>query len=97
MARLLYGWASAALWFSGGCTDITMDVLPHDTVDTEDTAPETYAGGWYKAACAENIDGTGTAAGDIAFDFTQPDQFGESLRLHDFCDRTVLLIGAAFW
>ena len=59
--------------------------------------PERYLGGWAKADCADEITGTGNKVGDIAMDFSQMDQFGEMLRLYDFCDRYVLLIGSAFW
>ena len=61
------------------------------------TEPEAYLGGWLKAACANEIEGTGTTAGDIAYDFEQMDQFGEPLRLYDFCDRAILLVGSAYW
>lgn len=58
---------------------------------------EKYAGGWYKALCADEIQGTGTREGDIVQDFMQMDQFGEDLRLYDFCDRHVWLVGSAYW
>ena len=63
----------------------------------EPEEPETYLGGWVKASCADHIEGTGNKAGEIAHDFVQMDQNGEMLRLYDFCDRAVLLVGAAFW
>ena len=58
---------------------------------------EKYAGGWYKALCADEIQGTGTREGEIVPDFTQMDQYGEDLRLYDFCDRHVWLVGSAYW
>ena len=79
--------------------DVTASVDTKTPVD-EDTkvvAPARYLGGWSKADCADQIQATGTKKGDIAKDFSQMDQFGETLRLYDFCDRTVLLTGAAFW
>lgn len=56
-----------------------------------------YAGGWTKDACRNDIEGTGYGVGDIAEDWTLPDQFGEQVRLHDFCDHVVYLVFAAFW
>ena len=56
-----------------------------------------YAGGWPIGACRDTIEATGDEAGDIANDWALPDQFGEDVRLHSFCDRTVLLVAAAFW
>ena len=65
--------------------------------EESDPEPESYLGGWLKAACADDIQGTGNKVGDIAEDFLQLEQNGEMLRLHDFCDRTVWLVGSAFW
>ena len=90
-------WACVVSLSFIACTPTDTGPGPDDSEDTDEPIPETYAGGWYKAACADEVEGTGTAAGDVALDFSQPDQFGESLRLYDFCDRTVLLVGAAFW
>ncbi len=52
---------------------------------------------WPAGGCADEIEETGVAVGQIAGDFVQLNQFGDSLRLYDFCDRYVLLVGAAFW
>jgi hypothetical protein len=56
-----------------------------------------YTGGWAIGACRDDIASTGNDVGDIAEDFTLTDQFGDRLDLHDFCDREVLLVSAAFW
>jgi hypothetical protein len=65
--------------------------------DPLDATDYPYAGGWPIAACRDTIHSTGNEVGDIADDFALMDQFGESVRLHSFCDRAVLLVGAAFW
>jgi peroxiredoxin len=56
-----------------------------------------YTGGWAIGACRNDIVPTGNDIGDIAEDFALSDQFGETVNLHDFCDREVLLVSAAFW
>jgi len=56
-----------------------------------------YAGGWAIGACRDDIIGTGYEEGDTALDFNLADQFGDQIRLHSFCDRAILLLGAAFW
>ena len=65
--------------------------------DPLDEVDHPYAGGWSIAACRDTVVSTGNEVGDIAEDFTLLDQFGDSVRLHSFCDRAVLLVGAAFW
>ena len=56
-----------------------------------------YEGGWTIGACRDDIVATGQAVGQVANDFGLLDQFGETVHLHDFCDRTVWLVFAAFW
>ncbi|MBA2319971.1 MAG: hypothetical protein H0V89_02345 [Deltaproteobacteria bacterium] len=56
-----------------------------------------YAGGWPIAACRTDIVETGNQVGDVAANFKLTDAFGDTVHLYDFCDRTVLLIYAAFW
>jgi hypothetical protein len=65
--------------------------------DPTSASDHPYTGGWAIGACRDDIVATGTQVGDIAEDFVLVDQFGENLRLHDFCDRQVLLVSAAFW
>ena len=62
-----------------------------------DISQSASTGGWASGACTTEIEGTGTKAGETAYDFTQMDQNGQPLRLHDYCDKLVLLIGSAFW
>ncbi|MEM6929210.1 MAG: TlpA disulfide reductase family protein, partial [Myxococcota bacterium] len=47
--------------------------------------------------CRDDLSGTGTTAGTVAANFELTDQFGDTLRLHDFCDQAVLLVGSAVW
>jgi len=56
-----------------------------------------YLGGWAIGDCWDDIEETGTEVGDIAEQFELIDQHGQMLRLHDFCDRTILLSSATFW
>ncbi len=56
-----------------------------------------YNGGWAIGACRNDIESTGNNIGDIAETFALTDQHGDTVRLHDFCDREVLLVSAAFW
>lgn len=65
--------------------------------DPTDDADHPYTGGWAIGACRHDLVSTGTAIGDVAPDFALVDQFGDTLHLHDFCDREVLLVSAAFW
>jgi len=65
--------------------------------DPNDAADHPYTGGWSIAACRNTIQSTGNFEDEIAEDFALMDQFGEDVRLHSFCDRAVLLVGAAFW
>ncbi len=63
-------------------------------IDAED---HPYAGGWKIGACRDDIEATGTGEGDVSNDFELMDQFGEMVRLHDFCDNVVYVVFAAFW
>ncbi len=65
-----------------------------DPLDSNDLP---YAGGWSIAACRDSIVATGDLEGEIVNDWSLPDQFGQQVRLHSFCDRAVLLVAAAFW
>lgn len=64
-----------------------------DPADAED---KPYQLGWQIDACRDDIDGTGTAEGDIAERYAWGDQFGETVRLHDFCNQVVMVVGAGF-
>ena len=65
--------------------------------DPTSASDHPYTGGWAIGSCRNSIVSTGTDVGDISNDFELIDQFGDTLRLHDFCDREVLLVSAAFW
>ena len=79
---------------------VSIDVGNTDVLvaDTSPPKPPPDSGSpWTTDDCADSITGTGKKVGQIAHDFIQPDQYGNPLRLHDFCDRVVLVTGAAFW
>jgi len=65
-----------------------------DPLDAED---HPYTGGWPIGACRDSLTATGNGLGEVSDDFELLDQYGEMVRLHDFCDKEVLLVGAAFW
>ncbi len=66
-----------------------------DPLDAED---HPYTGGWPIADCRDEITPTGSnEVGDISQDWALMDQFGDTVRLHSFCDRTVLVVSSAFW
>jgi len=56
-----------------------------------------YEQGWPIDSCRNNISPTGSQIGQITDNFELLSQTGEMVRLHDFCDRAVFLITAAFW
>jgi hypothetical protein len=63
-------------------------------VDAED---HPYQAGWPMGACRNEIEGEGFEDGMIAPNFAMLDQFGETVRLHDFCEQAVYIVFAAFW
>ena len=65
--------------------------------DPRTEADHPYLGGWPIDACRTSVVPTGDDVGEIAYDFSLYDQFGEYVRFHDFCNQTILLIGGAFW
>ena len=66
-----------------------------------DAADFSYPRGWpIDEACRNNIEGDQGrpyAPEQTALNFELPDQDGNIVRLHDFCDQAVLLVSAAFW
>jgi peroxiredoxin len=56
-----------------------------------------YAGGWPIGDCRDDIVATGNSVGAVAEDFSLMDQNLEGVRLHDFCDRVVVMASAAVW
>lgn len=66
-----------------------------DPLDRED---HPYLGGWpMDGHCRNDVVPTGNDEGQIAEQFELPEQHGETLRLHDFCDKTILITSGAFW
>ena len=65
--------------------------------DPLDDTDQPYQGGWQIDACRSEVEPTGNAVGEIANDFALLDQFGDTVHLHDFCNRVVWMVFAAFW
>ena len=65
--------------------------------DPRNPADHPYERGWPMDACRHTIEGTGNNLGDIAMDFRLPDRDGDTVRLHDFCGKVILLVSSAFW
>jgi hypothetical protein len=64
--------------------------------DPLDPADHPYAGGWPIDACRNDIVGEGVTEGQVLQDFVLLDQYGENLKLHDFCNHVVLIEHAGF-
>jgi len=64
--------------------------------DPLDAADVPYLGGWTKDACRHDVQATGNDVGQVAEDFALQDQYGETLKLHDFCDHVVLIEFSGF-
>ncbi len=62
-----------------------------------DAADHPFQAGWQMDACRNDVGGEGWGVGDVSNDFGLMDQFGENVRLHDFCNQAVYLVFAAFW
>lgn len=56
-----------------------------------------YTGGWDIGACQDEIVPTGTDVGQVVPDFMLFDQFGDQVRLYDFCHKAVFIPAGAFW
>lgn len=56
-----------------------------------------YQGGWPIADCRYDVLVTGNGLGQSTSNFALTDQYGETLQLHDFCDRAIILVGSAMW
>lgn len=60
--------------------------------DPLDPSDHPYTGGWLiDTECNDELQPTGMGEGDIAEDLVLTDQYGEAFRLHDFCNRTLLI------
>lgn len=63
-----------------------------DSGDSGSTGTSPYTGGWDVGDCQASIPAGSGYAGDIA----GTDQFGESVQLHDFCHKAVLVVVGTF-
>lgn len=71
-----------------------------ETTVPSELPPDTdkYIGGWGVGHCQDEVVPTGgSAKGDVAPDFFLVDQFGETLRLYDFCHQVIFLEMSAEW
>ena len=64
--------------------------------DPGDPQDHPYEGGWPIDACRHDLAPTGMSVGDVINDVKLVDQYGEEIRLHDFCDHVVLIEHAGF-
>lgn len=87
----------ASLLLAGCYADVSIDGKTPGGDDGAGTGESPYEGGWPVGACRDDISPSGNAVGQVANDFALPDQFGDTVHLHDFCDRVVWLVFAAFW
>ena len=71
------------------------------TGDDGDATPQFsfYEGGGWQIAteCNEGIEATGNAVGDITSGTSLLAQTGDTVNIHDFCDRAILIVTGAFW
>jgi hypothetical protein len=68
--------------------------------DPTDAADKPYQGGWPIGACRYDFEDAAPATpavGQVAPNFVLNDQFGDAVRLHDFCEQTVLFVTGAEW
>lgn len=72
-----------------------------DPPECDGTSP--YMGGWDIGCCQDEVDPQngwqpgGVHAGTIMPDWTLTDQFGEALRLYDFCHEAIWFEYVALW
>jgi hypothetical protein len=59
--------------------------------------PTPYQGGWDIGGCQSEVTGATDDPGGAISDFSFTDQFGETVRLYDFCHKAVLIVEGAFW
>ncbi|MCB9761255.1 MAG: redoxin domain-containing protein [Alphaproteobacteria bacterium] len=65
--------------------------------DPTDPADHPYTGGWGIGACRNDVAGETVAVGSVAPNFEGVDQFGDTVRLHDFCHNAVLIVTGSEW
>ena len=64
--------------------------------DPTNPSDHPYEGGWPIDACRNDLTATGMAEGDVIEDVKLLDQYGEEIRIHDFCDHVLLIEHAGF-
>ena len=65
--------------------------------DPDDSSDHPYTGGWEIDSCRSSITATGSSVGDVAANFSLSDQYGDTVKLHDFCGKAVLLDLSSMW
>lgn len=65
--------------------------------DPSDKEDHPYTGGWKIDSCRHDVQATNNEVGGVAANFEVTDQFGDTLRLHDFCNQAVFLESSAYW
>ena len=65
--------------------------------DPTDEWDHPYRGGWEIGACRWDVRATGNGIGQVTENFALYDQYGELVKLHDFCDRAIILVASATW
>ena len=65
--------------------------------DPTDSSDHPYSAGWPIDPCRWSISGYGNSVGQITTNFSAPSQTGDTVRVHDFCEQTVLLVSSAMW
>ena len=78
-----------------GAEEIPGDGIDNDCEDGDEEPSTQYTGNYNVNPCTANT--TGFTVGDVAGDFELMDQYGETVKLSDFCGNAVLLVSAAFW
>lgn len=93
--EVAYGSDPAVPDSDGDGTDDGAEVSANTSPTDPDDKP--FQAGWEIDACRHDIEGPyGDQKGDIAADFALPDQFGETVHLHDFCGKVGYLVFASF-
>ncbi len=72
------------------------DELDNNT-DPGDPEDHPYTGGWAIDSCRYDVAASGNSEGQVTENFDLGDQFGDGVKLHDFCGKVVLLESSAFW
>lgn len=69
-----------------------------DSGEVGDGPPESpYQGGWDIGDCQNDIPAPTNDPGGTIEDLTFTDQYGDVVRLYDFCHKAILLVEGAFW